>query len=478
MIKKVIDPVIRMNELRQGRINLVLETSPLDRPQVEKMANVDINSYLPYAFYQVAINTKAPSSPNADARVALSMALDRAGLVPSITDSKEGVVLNSGPFPADIFSSNIPEYVDKPVPDLAPRDLEKARRLAASGGIAGRTAILLYPDSLGDFGARMAQGIASQLAAHRREGRGRDGPATRCSSAWCSPRSRYELALVYCDGFDNLYSSLGQWYRSDGELNISGIGDSSLDVLFDEWDKAVVMADWVDLTLRLNRRIAELAPAVYLCTLQKDVYSRGIRDVTIATDNPFLSVEDWSLEGWGDAFPALSRRASSCSTAWSSPWQGPSSWPVCTCFHRGTAAKASPETGRSFLLLLSGSEDFSTAHPGFSAGQNHRKRRGHHPPAGPGLPHHPDPRGPRRRRLCPPTARSPLQKTRSAPGREPCGGLAGVLVFGAGGSASVRRLLGAGQRVRQPGPLSAHRPGHRRPRGPRRGTPRAFSWPT
>ena len=55
------------------------------------------------------------------------------------------------------------------------------------------------------------------------------------------------------------------------------------------------MADWVDLTLRLNRQISELAPALYLCTLEKDVYSRGIRDVTIATDNPFLSVEYWSL---------------------------------------------------------------------------------------------------------------------------------------------------------------------------------------
>ncbi len=294
VIRKVIDPVIRMNELRQGRINLVLETSPLDRRQVEKMSNVDINWYLPYSFYQVAINTKSPLFTNADARLALSMALDRAKLVPSVTDSKEGVVLNSGPFPADIFSSNIPEYVDKPIPDFAPRDIEKARRLAASGGVAGKTSILLYPDSLGDFGARMAEGVVSQLAAigvkveARRTG-------DQVFKRLVFVEKRYELALVYCDGFDNLYSSLGQWYRSNGELNISGIGDSNLDSLFDQWDRAVVMADWVDLTLRLNTRIAELAPAMYLCKIQKDVYSRGIKNVTIATDNPFLSVEDWSL---------------------------------------------------------------------------------------------------------------------------------------------------------------------------------------
>ena len=68
VIKKVIDPVIRMNELRRSRINLVLETSPLDRPQVEKMSKVDIESYLPYAFYEVAINTRILRS--ADARKA------------------------------------------------------------------------------------------------------------------------------------------------------------------------------------------------------------------------------------------------------------------------------------------------------------------------------------------------------------------------------------------------------------------------
>jgi ABC-type transport system substrate-binding protein len=256
------------------------------------MPNVDINWYLPYAFYQLAINTRSALFASVEARVALSMALDRASLVPSITDREEGVVLNPGPFPADLFSSNIPEYVDQPMPDYAPRDVDGARRLAAAGGIAGKTAILLYPDSLGEFGARMARGLASQLEAiglkvdARRTG---DQVYRRLVFA----EKRYDLALVYCDGFDNLYSSMGQWYRSDGELNISGIGDRQLDDLFDQWDTAVVLADWVDLTRRLYRDISELAPAVYLCTLEKDVYSRGIRDVTIGTDNPFLSVEYW-----------------------------------------------------------------------------------------------------------------------------------------------------------------------------------------
>ena len=51
VIKRTIDPVVRMNELRKGRINVVLETNPMDRPTVAKINDVDINSYMPYAFY-------------------------------------------------------------------------------------------------------------------------------------------------------------------------------------------------------------------------------------------------------------------------------------------------------------------------------------------------------------------------------------------------------------------------------------------
>lgn len=293
VLKRVVDPVIRMNELRKNQVNLVLETSPLDRPQVERMGKVDISSFLPYAFYQVSINVKL--FPDVRARTAMAMALDRSRLVPQVTD-REGAVLNYGPFPSHLFSSTIPEYLDEPVPNLLPQNLAEARRLAEVSGLSGETAILLYPDSLGDFGTRMAQSIVEQLA---RIGLAVEAKRTgnQVFRRMVYTEKSFELALVYCDGFDNLYSSLGQWYRSDGTYNISGIGDRELDLLFDRWDRAVVTAEWVDLTLRINERISELAPALWLCTLRKDVYSRGVRGVTIASDNPFLSIEDWTTGG-------------------------------------------------------------------------------------------------------------------------------------------------------------------------------------
>ena len=293
IIKKIIDPIVRMNELRRGRNNLILETSPLDRTKVAKISGIDINSYLPYAFYMVSINTKLFS--NLEARKALSIAIDRPNLLPSITDRKKGVVLNWGPFPSNLFISNIPEYVNELMPNFLPYNLNKAIKLAESGGIKDQTAILLYPDSMGEFGMRMADGIVKQLAKI-----GLNVEAKRTGDQVFKrivfKEKSYELALVYCDGFDNLYSSLWNWYASEGEFNISGITDNLLDNLFKRWNKTVITADWVELTIKIQKRISELAPAIYLCSLEKDVYSRALRDVTIATDNPFLSVENWLLK--------------------------------------------------------------------------------------------------------------------------------------------------------------------------------------
>ena len=293
VMKRIIDPIIRMNEMRKGRVNVILETNPMDRAEVAKIPNVDINSYIPYAFYEVAINTKL--FPNAEGRQAMAMALDREVLIPSITDQKSGVILNYGPFPSNLFSANIPEYVDKPMPTFLAYDIKKAKSLASSGGISGQNAILLYPDSMGEFGTKMAEGIVKQLA---EIGLNVEAKRTgdRVFDRIVHTEKSFELALMYCEGFDNLYSSLGDWYRSNGSKNVTGIADSKLNSLFDAWEKEIVTANWIDLTLQIDKRICELSPALYLCSLEKDVYSRSLDNVAIATDNPFLSAENWKIK--------------------------------------------------------------------------------------------------------------------------------------------------------------------------------------
>ena len=66
--------------------------------------------------------------------------------------------------------------------------------------------------------------------------------------------------------------------------------------LFEAWNKEIVTKNWVNLTLQIDKRVSDLSPALYLCSLEKDVYSRGLTNVVIATDNPFLSVENWKFK--------------------------------------------------------------------------------------------------------------------------------------------------------------------------------------
>ena len=293
VMKRVIDPIVRMNELRKGRINVILETNPMDRASVAKIPKVDINSYMPYAFYDVAINTDL--FPKAEGRQAMAMALNKAQLIPGITDRDDGVILNYGPFPSNLFQSNIPEYVNEPMPDVLPYNLKKAKTLAKNGNISGQNAILIYPDSMGDFGKQMAEGIASQLAEIglnvevKRTG-------DQVFKRMVFKEKSDELALMYHEGFDNVYSTIGDMYRTNGVENITGISDKTLNNLLGQWEKEVETEKWVDLTLKLNQRVCELSPYLYLCSLQKDVYSRGLSNVLIATDNPFLSVEEWKFK--------------------------------------------------------------------------------------------------------------------------------------------------------------------------------------
>ncbi len=293
VIKRTIDPLQRLNELKKGKINMILETNPMERSTVEKIPNVDISSFVPYAFYDVAINTKL--FPNAEGRQAMAMALDKQNLIPSVTDQEESVVINNGPYPSNLFSSNIPEYVQDPMPNNLPYDLEKAKALAEASGISGQNANLLYPESMGEFGKRLAEGIAKQL---KEIGLNVEVKRTgeQVFKRVVFKEKSYDLALIYRDGFDNVYSSLCSYYNSKSPDNITGIADSALNSLFDQVVSENETKKWANLIVEIDKRATELSPALYLFTLKKNIYSRGLENIVIGSDNPFLSVENWKFK--------------------------------------------------------------------------------------------------------------------------------------------------------------------------------------
>lgn len=179
--------------------------------------------------------------------------------------------------------------------NLLPFDLSKAKNLAKKANLSNQNATLIYPDSMGEFGKNLAEGVAKQLAEIglkvevRRAG-------DQVFNRTVFNEKNYEMALIYRDGFDNIYSSLGDYYRSTSKANITGISDKTLDSMFTAWEKEVSAPELIKKTDAINAKISELSPALYLCTLQKDVYSRGLTNVAIGSDNPFLSVEYWKFK--------------------------------------------------------------------------------------------------------------------------------------------------------------------------------------
>jgi peptide/nickel transport system substrate-binding protein len=296
VLQNIIDPVIRLNEFQQKRINLILETSPVDRATVQKMGGVAINSYLPYAFYQVAINAASASFKSPAARVALASVVDPASLVPGISDNKDLALINYGPFPSNLFSRNFPDYQVRPLTDTRIKGADAVKKALSASGLSGKTFTLMFPDSMGAFGQSVADGLAAQFAAAgvtvevKRTG-------DQVFKRLVYGEKSYDLALQYCEGFDNLYSDLYKYYRSDGSLNIYGISDPALDSLLDKWNATVVTADWIAVTRSIHDKVCAEAPAIPLFSIEKDVYSRGINNIAIASDNPFLSVESWSQGG-------------------------------------------------------------------------------------------------------------------------------------------------------------------------------------
>jgi peptide/nickel transport system substrate-binding protein len=289
----------RIREFLKGRIDIISDTSPLDRAELERAGDVMVQSYMPHAFYAAAMNLRDPVLAGSDARKALVYAVNRASLFPGITDRATGVELNCGPFPDGLLTKVLPEYFRQGFPDRLPWSPAKAARLAASSGLAPsggstqRTLEIAVPASWGDFGARLASGIADQLRLSHIRAR----PEILADEAYRKRLASrdFDLALVYHEGYDNLFSGISSLYRSGSAENETGISDPALDKLLASRDSAVEATAWLRDTLALHDLASGLAPYIPLFTVEKDIFYRGVRGVVIASDNPFLTAERWTL---------------------------------------------------------------------------------------------------------------------------------------------------------------------------------------
>lgn len=290
----------RIRAFLRGKADIIFDTGPLDRSELERAGDVMVQSFMPHAFYAVAVNLRDPLLAKDEARRALVQAIDRRSVLPGVTDRSMGIELNCGPFPDDLLSKVLPEYFHQGFPDRLPWNPSKSARLAAASGLAALGAgpepkelRLIVPSSWGDFGVRLAAGIEAQLRASRIPVRSEALPD---ASYEANLENRdFDLALVLREGYDNLFSGISSLYRSDSPENETGVSSSALDRLLTSRDSAVEVTAWLRDTLALHDLVSELAPYIPLFTIEKDIFYRGLRGFVIASDNPFLTAERWSI---------------------------------------------------------------------------------------------------------------------------------------------------------------------------------------
>lgn len=296
VLRRIASDEDRIQALLKGRVDVIADTGPLDRPKLESAGDVMVQSYMPHAFYAAAINTRDQALAGIDARRALVRAVNRAALIPGLTDRAAGVELNNGPFPNSLLTKVLPEYFRQGFPDRQGFDPASASRLARSSGLARVSATkslsIAVPASWGELGSGMATALASQLS---RSGVNAQ-PAVLADGVYESSIAArdYRLALVYHEGYDNLFSGISELYRSGSPRNETGISYPPLDRLLEERDGAVEATSWLANTLALHDLVSELVPYIPLFTIEKDLFYRGVSGLLIASDNPYLTAERWA----------------------------------------------------------------------------------------------------------------------------------------------------------------------------------------
>ena len=282
----------RVDALLKGKVDVIADTGPLDGSRLDGAGDVMVQSYMPHAFYTVAMNLRNPVLAKLEARVALVRAIDRSTLVPGLSDRAAGVELNNGPFPNSLLTKVLPEYFHQGFPDRHGFDTAVAVRLATTSGLASKKLRMILPTSWGEFGSRLSSGLVSQFARASIIAEPlalEDEPYRSAISA-----RDFDLALVYHEGFDNLFSGISEFYRSGSPQNETGISLPSLDKMLARRDAAVEVSAWLSDTLALHDLISGLVPYIPLFTIEKNLFYRGVQGILIASDNPYLSAERWS----------------------------------------------------------------------------------------------------------------------------------------------------------------------------------------
>lgn len=303
--RQIPDETSLIAELRAGRVHFVMELPPGAVSRMEAEPEVDVVRYPTRAYAFVAWNTLRPPFGEAEVRRALTMAIDREGLLRAVREDLGQVA--SGPVGPWHWAHD-PEWRPLPyAPDSARAILERAGWRQGTGGVLEKDGRSFRFDLL-TTDSRVRQDIAiivqSQLARIGVDARVRTMEPAAVGAAVTSPERRFDAVILAFEQ-DHQLDDRGQWVcdRRGQPFHFSSYCDPELDEVLEAIPSTLDREARGELYRRYHEIVARDQPYTFLWfeTSAAGV-RRELQGVRLDSRGPLASLERWWLHpsGRGD----------------------------------------------------------------------------------------------------------------------------------------------------------------------------------
>ncbi len=248
------DALSRSLALRTGEVDGLEQVPAHDAKVLETAQDVRLQS-VPGTFWEyIGLNTTQPPLDDVRVRQAIAWAVDRDALIQAVKFGR-ATALRAGPIPPDSWAA-----LDEAV--YPARDLDRARALLHEAGWSEGLGLVMIVNARRADQVWAGEMLKQQLAE----------AGIRVTLEALEPgvfyqrlnRRDFQCTVVGWSGFVEPDEFVAELFHSDGAYNQQGFSDDEVDRLIEAARRSPQREERIALYHTLQRRIAELAPMVFL----------------------------------------------------------------------------------------------------------------------------------------------------------------------------------------------------------------------
>ncbi|ELK47787.1 ABC transporter substrate-binding protein [Halobacillus sp. ACCC02827] len=250
--RSIPDETARTTAIRNGEIDILLQTQPKDVQVLEQADNVNVETVAGTYWEYVGLNTEAGPLSDPKVRQAIAWAVDRDA-VNDVVKLGQATPLRSGPIPDNHWA----HLEDAVYPE---QDLDKARQLLEEAGVSDLSLTMKVSTNQAQIDA--AQVIKQQLQ--------EVGVTVEVVSQEDSVffdalgNGDFEMTVVGWVGFVDPDEFLYNIFHTDGMYNQQAYSNPDVDALLEQGRKEMDKEKRTEIYAEAQRMIAEDAPMVFL----------------------------------------------------------------------------------------------------------------------------------------------------------------------------------------------------------------------